>query len=115
MTNYSKPAASLRRLPIELLELIFSFLDPRTLTSVAQVNGDCEAASESVCRTKCCDNIPADIFLELWEECGLCQPPDYIKVDNIQYLTMYYTFYPDLATVGTEYRVCRGHGGSHGG
>ena len=89
MTKCSAPAASLGRLPIELLELIFSFLDPRTLTSVAQVNGDCEAASESVCRTKCCDNIPADIFLELWEECGLCQPPDYIQVDNIQYLTDY--------------------------
>ena len=83
MTNCSAPAASLGRLPIELLELIFSFLDPRTLTSVAQVNRDCEAASESVCRTKCCDNIPADIFLELWEECGLCQPADYIQVDNI--------------------------------
>ena len=89
MTKCSAPAASLGRLPIELLELIFSFLDPRTLTSVALVNGDCEAASESVCRTKCCDNIPADIFLELWEECGLCQPVDYIKVDNIQYLTDY--------------------------
>ena len=82
MTNCSPPAASLGRLPIELLELIFSFLDPRTLASVAQVNGDCAAASESVCRTKCCDNIPADIFLELWEECGRCQPVNYIKVDN---------------------------------
>ena len=34
----------------------------------------------SVCRSKCCEHVPQDIFLEIWEEIGFPESPDYTQI-----------------------------------
>ena len=34
----------------------------------------------SVCRSKCCEHVPQDIFLEIWEEIGFPESPDYTEI-----------------------------------
>ena len=34
----------------------------------------------SVCRSKCCEHVPQDIFLEIWEELGFPSCPDFTQI-----------------------------------
>jgi len=71
---------SIQDLSPEVLEQIFSFLDASSVVRAAKVCLQWQLLCQMITKTLCCNLMPSDIFVEIWEECGLQIPIDFIKV-----------------------------------
>jgi len=64
----------------EVLEQILSFLDYNSIVQAAQVCLQWQLLCLGIAKTLCCNQIPSDVFVEIWEELGLQIPIDFLKV-----------------------------------
>jgi len=71
---------SIQDLSPEVLEQIFSFLDASSVVRAAKVCLQWQLLCQMITKTLCCNLIPSDVFVEIWEECGLQIPINFIKV-----------------------------------
>eukprot|EP00090_Calanus_glacialis_P009589 TRINITY_DN17975_c0_g1_i1.p1 TRINITY_DN17975_c0_g1~~TRINITY_DN17975_c0_g1_i1.p1 ORF type:complete len:457 (-),score=67.18 TRINITY_DN17975_c0_g1_i1:15-1385(-) len=64
----------------EVLEQIFSYLDSNSVVCAAKVCLQWQLLCQTITKNLCCNNMPSDVFIEIWEETGLGIPIDFIKV-----------------------------------
>ena len=50
----------------------------------------------STCKTKCSNEIPSDIFIELWEEMGCSHNSQIHSIDFIQVFSDFQIHYPKV-------------------
>jgi len=71
---------TIQDLPPEVMEQVFSNLDSNSIVYSAKVCKEWQLSAQAITKMFCCNRIPSDIFIEIWQELGLETPINFIKV-----------------------------------